>query len=88
MLALFSSSLVKQEVSTSRYIDIPDEVFEAYLRVGRPTPLYRAKRLEDYLKTPARIYYKRKTFRLQDRTSLTRLLPRRTTTRLMAARAS
>ena len=59
MLALFSSSLVKQEVSTSRYIDIPDEVFEAYLRVGRPTPLYRAKRLEDYLKTPARIYFKR-----------------------------
>jgi tryptophan synthase beta chain len=59
MLALFSSSLVKQEVSTSRYIDIPDEVFEAYLRLGRPTPLYRAKRLEDYLKTPAQIFYKR-----------------------------
>jgi tryptophan synthase beta chain len=59
LLALFSPSLVKQEVATSRYIDIPDEVLEAYLRVGRPTPLYRAKKLEDYLKTPARIYYKR-----------------------------
>jgi tryptophan synthase beta chain len=59
LLALFSSSLVKQEVATSRYIDIPDEILEAYLRVGRPTPLYRAKRLENYLKTPARIYYKR-----------------------------
>ncbi len=59
LLALFSPSLVKQEVATSRYIDIPDEVLEAYFRVGRPTPLYRAKKLEDYLKTPARIYYKR-----------------------------
>ena len=59
LLALFSPSLVKQEVATSRYIDIPDEILEAYFRVGRPTPLYRAKRLEDYLKTPARIYYKR-----------------------------
>jgi tryptophan synthase beta chain len=38
---------------------IPDEVREAYYRIGRPTPLYRAKRLEAYLKTPARIYYKR-----------------------------
>ena len=59
MLALFSSSLVKQEVSTSRYIDIPDEVLEAYLRLGRPTPLCRAKRLEGFLKTPAHIFYKR-----------------------------
>jgi tryptophan synthase beta chain len=59
LLALFSPSLVKQEVATSRYIDIPDEILEAYFRLGRPTPLYRAKRLEDYLKTPARIYYKR-----------------------------
>ncbi len=59
LLALFSPSLVQQEVATSRYIDIPDEILEAYFRVGRPTPLYRAKRLEDYLKTPARIYYKR-----------------------------
>jgi tryptophan synthase beta chain len=59
MLMLFSSSLIKQEVSTNRYIDIPNEVLEAYLRLGRPTPLYRAKRLEAYLKTPAKIFYKR-----------------------------
>jgi len=59
MLMLFSSSLIKQEVSNARYIDIPDEILEAYLRLGRPTPLYRAKRLEAYLKTPAKIFYKR-----------------------------
>ncbi|HYB58780.1 MAG TPA: TrpB-like pyridoxal phosphate-dependent enzyme [Candidatus Acidoferrales bacterium] len=59
MLALFSRSLVEQEGAKNRYIDIPDEILEAYFRLGRPTPLYRAKRLENYLKTPARIYYKR-----------------------------
>jgi tryptophan synthase beta chain len=59
MLALFSSSLIKQEISTNRYIEIPEEILQAYFRVGRPTPLYRAKRLEEYLKTPAHIYYKR-----------------------------
>src|SRR6267378_2840077 len=37
----------------------PEELREAYFRFGRPTPLYRATRLEAYLKTPARIYYKR-----------------------------
>lgn len=56
---LFPMELIKQEVSTERYIDIPEEVREAYLRIGRPTPLYRARRLEKALKTPAKIYYKR-----------------------------
>jgi len=56
---IFPMSLIKQEMSQDEYIDIPEEVMEAYLRVGRPTPLYRARRLEKYLKTPAKIYYKR-----------------------------
>jgi len=56
---LFPMELIKQEVSQERYIDIPEEVLEAYLRIGRPTPLYRARRLEKALNTPAKIYYKR-----------------------------
>ncbi|MFQ5887610.1 MAG: TrpB-like pyridoxal phosphate-dependent enzyme [Candidatus Hydrothermarchaeales archaeon] len=59
MAPIFPMELIKQEVSTERYIDIPEEVREAYLRVGRPTPLYRARRLEKALNTPAKIYYKR-----------------------------
>ncbi len=47
-----------QEVSTERFIKIPDEVYDAYLSLPRPTPLLRAKRLEKYLDTPAEIYYK------------------------------
>src|SRR3989454_134271 len=46
-------------MSPNRTEPIPEELREAYLRLGRPTPLYRAKRLEAFLKTPARIYYKR-----------------------------
>src|SRR5438552_6716359 len=56
---LFPKELIRQEMSPNRSEPIPEEVREAYLRFGRPTPLYRAKRLEAYLKTPARIYYKR-----------------------------
>ena len=56
---LFPKEIIRQEVSSQKYIPIPEEVREAFLRLGRPTPLYRAKRLENYLKTPARIYYKR-----------------------------
>ena len=55
---IFAKELVSQEVSTERFIDIPEEVREAYIRVGRPTPLIRAKNLEEYLGTPAKIYYK------------------------------
>lgn len=58
LLRLFAGELVKQEVSTERFIKIPDEVLNAYLSLPRPTPLIRAKRLEEYLKTPAQIYYK------------------------------
>ena len=59
---IFAKELLKQEVSTQRYIKIPDEVLDAYLRLPRPTPLYRAKRLEKYLKTPAQIYFKCENF--------------------------
>jgi len=55
--AIFPMGLIKQEVSRERYIPIPEEVREIY-RIWRPTPLYRARRLEKALKTPAKIYYK------------------------------
>ncbi len=55
--AIFPMELIRQEVSTQRYIDIPQDVREI-LTLWRPSPLYRAHRLERFLKTPARIYYK------------------------------
>lgn len=55
---IFANELVRQEVSRERYIDIPEEVMEAYRWLPRPSPLFRAYRLEKFLKTPARIYYK------------------------------
>lgn len=54
---IFPKALIKQEMSADKWIDIPDEVREIY-KLWRPTPLYRASRLEKVLKTPARIYYK------------------------------
>ena len=54
---LFPMELIKQEVSTERFIAIPEEV-QAIYRLWRPTPLYRAHRLERALDTPARIFYK------------------------------
>ncbi len=54
---LFPQALIEQEVTTERYIDIPEEVRDVY-RLWRPSPLYRARRLEKALGTPARIYYK------------------------------
>lgn len=54
---IFPMALIAQEVSNERYIDIPSEVLEAYLQ-WRPTPLLRARRLEEALGTPAKIYYK------------------------------
>jgi len=55
--AIFPMGLIKQEVSQERYIQIPDEVREIY-KIWRPSPLYRADRLEKALKTPAKIYFK------------------------------
>lgn len=54
---LFPTQLIEQEVSLERWIEIPEEVQSIY-RQWRPTPLYRARRLEKVLDTPAKIYYK------------------------------
>ncbi|HMP91830.1 MAG TPA: TrpB-like pyridoxal phosphate-dependent enzyme [Phnomibacter sp.] len=54
---LFPMELIKQEVSTERWIEIPEEVRNIY-RQWRPSPLFRARRLEQFLDTPAKIYYK------------------------------
>ena len=57
LAAIFPMNLIEQEVSTERWIDIPEEVLEV-LKLWRPSPLMRAKRLEKLLDTPAKIYYK------------------------------
>jgi tryptophan synthase beta chain len=54
---LFPEALIMQEVSTDQWIDIPGPVLDVY-RLWRPTPLYRALRLEQALQTPAHIYFK------------------------------
>ncbi|WP_440059690.1 TrpB-like pyridoxal phosphate-dependent enzyme [Thermogladius sp. 4427co] len=55
---IFPKQLVEQEFSEERFIKIPDELIELYQQVGRPTPLIRARNLERYLGTSARIYFK------------------------------
>ena len=57
LTAIFPDALIEQEVSTERWVDIPEAVREIYT-LWRPSPLYRAHRLEKALGTPARIYYK------------------------------
>jgi tryptophan synthase beta chain len=57
MQAIFPDALIRQEVSTDAWIDIPGEVLDVY-RLWRPSPLVRATRLEQALQTPARIYFK------------------------------
>ncbi|HEY9801706.1 MAG TPA: TrpB-like pyridoxal phosphate-dependent enzyme [Leptolyngbyaceae cyanobacterium] len=57
LLPLFPLELIEQEVSTERWIEIPEVVRSIYCQ-WRPTPLYRARRLEQALDTPAKIYYK------------------------------
>jgi len=59
---MFSSGVLEQEMSMERWIKIPKEIREIYKRIGRPTPLFRAKGLEEMLDTPARIYYKREDY--------------------------
>ena len=54
---LFPMELIKQEVTTERWIDIPEEVQDVY-KLWRPSPLVRARRWEKALDTPAKIYYK------------------------------
>ncbi|ABB32716.1 pyridoxal-phosphate dependent TrpB-like enzyme [Geobacter metallireducens RCH3] len=57
LLPIFPMAIIEQEVSGERWIPIPEEVREIY-RLWRPSPLYRARRLEQALGTPAKIYYK------------------------------
>lgn len=57
LLAIFPEELLKQEMSKERFIEIPEEVREIY-KIWRPSPLIRARRLENALDTPARIYFK------------------------------
>lgn len=54
---IFPMELIKQEVTTERFITIPEDILDVY-RLWRPTPLVRAYRLEEALETPARIYFK------------------------------
>ena len=55
----FTKAALEQEFATDRYITIPNEVRELYMEMGRPSPLVRANKLEEYLNTPAKIYFKR-----------------------------
>jgi tryptophan synthase beta chain len=57
LAGLFPPGLIEQEASTERWIEIPAEVHDIY-RLWRPSPFYRARRLEQALGTTARIYYK------------------------------
>ncbi|MCD6487390.1 MAG: TrpB-like pyridoxal phosphate-dependent enzyme, partial [Syntrophobacterales bacterium] len=57
MAAIFPMNLIEQEISTERWIDIPEEVLEKYL-LWRPSPLYRAYNFEKLLDAPVKIYYK------------------------------
>ncbi|MFN3813617.1 MAG: TrpB-like pyridoxal phosphate-dependent enzyme [Aquificaceae bacterium] len=57
LLAIFPEPIVEQEASQEEWVDIPEDVLKVY-SLWRPTPLIRAKNLEEYLKTPAKIFYK------------------------------
>ncbi|MCL2761228.1 MAG: TrpB-like pyridoxal phosphate-dependent enzyme [Desulfuromonadales bacterium] len=57
LLPIFPMPIIEQEVSPNRWIDIPDEVRNVY-KLWRPSPMFRAERLEKLLGTPAKIYYK------------------------------
>ncbi len=54
---IFTEEIIKQEMSTERFIDIPEQVRDAY-KIWRPSPLIRATNLEKFLDTPAKIYFK------------------------------
>src|SRR5438132_11196151 len=55
---IFAKELIRQEISSEQTITIPETVLDADLGRGRPTPLARARRLEKFLKTTAKIFYK------------------------------
>jgi len=56
---IFPPSIIEQETTMKRFVDIPDEIIDNYVYLNRPAPLQRAVRLEKHLKTPAKIYFKR-----------------------------
>lgn len=56
---VFVKANLEQDNSQERYVRVPEEVMDLYKQVGRPMPLRRARHLEKYLKTPARMYFKR-----------------------------
>ena len=56
---IFCKDIISQEFSRKRYVDIPEEVRDNLIHLNRPSPLQRAYRLERYLRTPARMYFKR-----------------------------
>jgi tryptophan synthase beta chain len=58
MMRILAKELVLQNVSKERWINVPEEVLEAFRWMLRPTPLMRAYKLEEYLNTPAKIFYK------------------------------
>jgi len=72
---VFPMNLIEQEVSTQRWIDIPEGVMEKLL-IWRPTPLHRAYAFEKALGTPARIYYKNEGVSPQGVTNPIQPLPR------------
>ena len=84
---LFPESLIMQEVSTEPWIDIPGEVIDIY-RLWRPSPLFRATRLEQALDTPAHIYFKYEGVSPAGSTSRTPRCRRRSTTSRQASGAS
>ncbi len=81
---LFPAALIGQEVSGERHIAIPEDVLDVY-RLWRPTPLYRARRLEKDLGTPAGSITSTRAAARQARTSRTPRSRRRTTTRPRAS---
>jgi len=70
---LFAKELIRQEISSERYITIPDEVLQAYLEIGRPTPLIRATRWRDFSRPPPRYSTRQNTSALQAATNPTQL---------------
>jgi len=54
--------VLQHEMGTERYYAIPDEVLQMYLQIGRPTPILRARRFEEYLKAPIKIFLKAESY--------------------------
>jgi tryptophan synthase beta chain len=84
---VFPMNIIEQEVSSQRWIDIPEPVLDV-LAIWRPAPLTRADRLEKALGTPARIYYKNEGSARREVTNPTRRCPRPITTRFSASKTS